>query len=55
MGPPAALADLRPRRLLRLLADAPRPRHAHAYGLAIVQSMEPGEDWRCCYVDETFV
>ena len=29
--------------------------HAHADGHAIVQSMEPGEDWRWCYVDETFV
>jgi uncharacterized UBP type Zn finger protein len=30
-------------------------RHAHASGHAIVQSFEPGEDWRWCYVDETFV
>ena len=30
-------------------------RHAHAIGHPIVQSAEPGEDWRWCYVDETFV
>ena len=24
-------------------------------GHPIVQSYEPGEDWRWCYVDETFV
>jgi uncharacterized UBP type Zn finger protein len=29
--------------------------HAHAIGHPIVQSFEPGEDWRWCYVDETFV
>jgi uncharacterized UBP type Zn finger protein len=30
-------------------------RHAHAVGHPIVQSFEPGEDWRWCYVDEAFV
>ena len=29
--------------------------HAHALGHPIVQSMEPGEDWRWCYVDQNFV
>jgi hypothetical protein len=29
--------------------------HAFADGHPIVQSFEPGEDWRWCYVDETFV
>ena len=29
--------------------------HAFAVGHPIVQSFEPGEDWRWCYVDETFV
>ncbi|MGE2771806.1 UBP-type zinc finger domain-containing protein [Rhodococcus sp. 1.20] len=29
--------------------------HAHAIGHPIVQSMEPGEDWRWCYVDQNFV
>jgi hypothetical protein len=31
--------------------------HAHAYGEThpIVQSFEPGEDWRWCYVDATYV
>jgi uncharacterized UBP type Zn finger protein len=30
-------------------------RHSHASGHAIVQSLEPGEDWRWCFVDETLV
>jgi uncharacterized UBP type Zn finger protein len=30
-------------------------RHAHADLHPIVQSFEPGEDWRWCYFDETFV
>jgi Zn-finger in ubiquitin-hydrolases and other protein len=29
--------------------------HAFAGGHPIVRSFEPGEDWRWCYVDETFV
>ena len=29
--------------------------HAFAVGHPIVQSFELGEDWRWCYVDETFV
>ena len=29
--------------------------HAHASGHAIVQSFEPGEDWRYCFVDDTEV
>jgi hypothetical protein len=29
--------------------------HAHASGHAIVRSFEPGENWRWCYVDETYV
>jgi hypothetical protein len=48
-----------PRALERLDADRGLCRHArgHAYSQrhAIVQSMEPGEDWRWCHVDETFV
>jgi hypothetical protein len=30
-------------------------RHAQVYGHPIVASYEPGEDWRWCYVDESFV
>jgi uncharacterized UBP type Zn finger protein len=30
-------------------------RHAYAQAHAIVQSFEPGEDWRWCFFDETFV
>ena len=29
--------------------------HARAVGHPIVQPAEPGEDWRWCYADETFV
>ena len=29
--------------------------HAHAVGHPIVQSMEPGEEWRWCYVHENYV
>jgi hypothetical protein len=29
--------------------------HAHAIGHPIVQSFEPGENWRWCYVDEAYV
>jgi uncharacterized UBP type Zn finger protein len=30
-------------------------RHAHLVGHPIVQSFEPGENWRWCYVDAAFV
>jgi hypothetical protein len=41
-------------------AATPSPRrharaHAYAIGYPIVQSFEPGEDWRWRYVDETYV
>ena len=51
-----ALPDLRPRRLLRLLAEQARPR-ATPLPTAIRswQSLEPGEDWRWCYVHEALV
>jgi Zn-finger in ubiquitin-hydrolases and other protein len=29
--------------------------HAYAIGHPIVKSFEPGEDWRWCYVDESYV
>jgi uncharacterized UBP type Zn finger protein len=29
--------------------------HAGGTGHAVVRSMEPGEDWRWCYVDRTLV
>ena len=29
--------------------------HAHPVGHPIVQSMEPGEKWRWCYVHENYV
>jgi uncharacterized UBP type Zn finger protein len=30
-------------------------RHFHSSSHPIIQSFEPGEDWRWCYVDETYV
>jgi uncharacterized UBP type Zn finger protein len=30
-------------------------KHFHASGHPIVQSFEPGEDWRWCYVDDMLV
>ncbi len=30
-------------------------RHFHATGHPVIQSFQPGEDWRWCYVDKTFV
>jgi hypothetical protein len=30
-------------------------KHAHAEGHPIVKSFQPGEDWRWCYIDETYV
>jgi uncharacterized UBP type Zn finger protein len=39
--------------------DSSPNRHASAHavqtGHPIVQSFEPGEEWRWCYVDETYV
>jgi hypothetical protein len=29
--------------------------HAYTFGHPIVQSFEPGEDWRWCYFDEAYV
>lgn len=30
-------------------------RHFHETGHPIVRSFEPGEDWRWCYIDQTFL
>jgi uncharacterized UBP type Zn finger protein len=30
-------------------------RHAHETRHAVVRSFEPGENWRYCYVDDSFV
>ena len=30
-------------------------RHFHATGHPVIRSLEPGEDWRWCYVDEVLV
>lgn len=39
--------------------DSSRNKHAtkhfHASGHPIVKSFEPGEDWKWCYIDKTFI
>ena len=30
-------------------------KHARSNGHPIIQSLEPGENWRYCYIDETYV
>ena len=30
-------------------------KHFHATGHPIIESFQPGEDWRWCYVDEVFI
>ena len=30
-------------------------KHFHATGHAVVRSLEPGEDWKWCYVDELMI
>ena len=53
LGPPAGLPHLRQRRLLRLLASAGTPTaHFAPTGHPVMRSLEPGEAWRWCYVDE---
>ena len=44
---------------LRTQNDTSKNKHAtkhfHASGHPIVQSFEPGEDWRWCYIDTTLI
>ena len=42
----------RPGTLLRFFQEQTCPRHFHKTHHLIVQSLEQGEDWRWCYVDE---
>ncbi len=49
---PADVPGLRPRRLLRQLAGPARDRAPHATGHPVIRSIEPGEEWSWCYVDE---
>jgi NAD+ kinase len=52
LGAPAAVHDLRPRRMLRLVAQQARDRALPHRRHPLVQSYEPGEDWWWCYADE---
>jgi hypothetical protein len=49
---PAHLPGVRPRRLLRRLAQPPRHRARARHEHPIIRSLEPGEDWSWCFVDE---
>ena len=53
LGAPAAVHGVRPRRVLRQLAEPARaPRTTHATEHPIIRSYEPGEDWWYCYPDD---
>ena len=52
VGAPADVPELRPHRLLRQLAGQHATAHYHETGHPIIRSVEPGEDWSWCYVDE---
>ena len=43
---------MRPRRLLRQLAEPARHRPLPLEHHPLIQSYEPGEDWWYCYVDD---
>ena len=49
---PAHLPGVRPRRLLRRLAQQARHRARGSTGHPIIRSLEPGEDWCWCFVDQ---
>ena len=51
MGAPAGVPHLRPHRLLRFLAQPPRQPTRGESDHPIVTSVEPGEYWSYCYVD----
>ena len=53
LGGAAAVPRLRRGRLLRLLAPAARHRALPRDRHPVIQSAEPGEDWRWCYVHHT--
>ena len=53
LGAPAGVRDVRRGRLLRLLAGPATPRRTSTTtGHPVMRSIEPGEAWRWCYVDE---
>ena len=49
------LPVLRSRRLLRFIEEPPCNGALLGEPHPIVRSLEPGEDWRWCYIDETVV
>ena len=55
LGASAPLPHVRARRLLRLLALQARDQAFHRTKHPIIQSLEPGEDWKWCYVDEVLI
>src|SRR5262245_8037165 len=55
LGASAPLPRVRPRGLLRRLAEPARHAALHATHHPVIRSLEPGEDWGWCYVDELFI
>jgi hypothetical protein len=49
---PADLPHLRSRRLLRRLPQPHATAHQHQTSHPIIRSLEPGEDWSWCYLDQ---
>lgn len=41
--------------MLRLVANRHASAHEQAVGHPVVRSLEPGEDWAWCYVDQDFL
>ena len=53
MASPAHLPGVRARRLLRRLAQPARDRpQSLRAGHPLIRSLEPGEEWSWCFVDE---
>ena len=52
VGASAAVPGLRARRLLRLVAEQHATAHYHETEHPVMRSIEPGEAWRWCFVDD---
>jgi hypothetical protein len=52
VGAPAALPGVRARRVLRRFQEQARHQALSLDAPPIMTSLEPGEDWSWCYIDE---
>jgi hypothetical protein len=52
LGALAALSGVRPCRLLRFSKNRHATKHFHRTNHPIIKSLEPGENWAWCYIDE---